>query len=260
MERKNPINEELANADKYMRTVPFITAYLKLKYPHIQIIGRENIPDGPAMFVANHLRFDDSLIIAAAYAHHTKRPLRLGAKSEYFEGLGINNKGFLGKPIQRFVESTQQIPVDRSGTGRGLGRLSKDIKYRFGIGESILLHAEGSRSIDGLLNKFQIGAAAYAIKYSVPLISTSITYPKFGLLTIPRLEFDEPLVPPYYGMEFPHFKLLPDGLIDAITPRIMKQSERATIVSDIAEQRVQKMSGQERSRVFIDPYEKHRLT
>lgn len=205
------------------------------------------------------LRFDDSLIIAASYAHYTKRALRLGAKSEYFEGLGTDNKGFLGKPIQRFVESTQQIPVDRSGSGRGAVRLAKDVKYRFGIGESILLHAEGSRSIDGQLNKFQVGAAAFAIKYSVPLIPTSITYPKFGLLTIPKLQFGEPLDSQDYGMEFPHFQLFPDGLIDAIAPRIMKQSERAAIVSDIAEERIAKMSGQERSGIHIDPYEKYKV-
>lgn len=57
MERKNPRNIELDRTDKYMKAVPFITAYLKLRYPHIQTTGRENIPDGPAMFVATNSSF-----------------------------------------------------------------------------------------------------------------------------------------------------------------------------------------------------------
>jgi 1-acyl-sn-glycerol-3-phosphate acyltransferase len=254
MERKTQIDEELAASDKYMKAVGYVNTYLKLKYPNIHTTGLKNIPDGPAMFVANHLRFDDSLIIAAAYAHYMKRALRLGAKSEYFEGGGINDKGLFGKQIQNFVESTQQIPVYRSDNYRGAVILGKAIKYRFGIGESILLHAEGTRSKDGRLNKFQVGAAAFAIKYGVPLVPTSITYPRHGLLTVPELEFGEPLVFPDYGMEFHHYQLLPDGIVDAVAPRIMKQSERTAIVSAIAEQRVADMSGQEPSGILIDPY------
>jgi len=256
MERKVSREDQLARNDRYMQAVPFISAYLKLKYPHIHTTGRENIPEGPAMFVANHLRVDDSLVIAAAYAHYMKSPLRLGAKSEYFEGLGINNKGLFGKSMKRFVESTQQIPVYRSDNMRGAVSLAKDIKYRFGMGESILLHAEGTRSTDGRLNKFQHGAAGFAIKYSVPLVPTSITYPKKGLFTVPTLEFGEPLNPQDYGMEFPHFQLLPDSIVGAVAPRIMKQSERIAAVSDIAEQRVAEMSGQERSGILLDPYNK----
>lgn len=256
MERKSLVNEELAAADKYMQAVPIITTYLKLKYPHIRTLGKEHIPEGPAMFVANHLRVDDSLIIAAAYAHYMKRPLRLGAKSEYFEGLGINNKGLLGKPIKRFVDATQQIPVYRADSARGAVTLGKALKYRFDIGESVLLHGEGTRSPDGRLNKFQIGAAAFAIKYGVPLVPTSITYPRRGIITVPTLEFGEPLTPQDYGMEFHHYQLLPDGLVDAVAPRVMKQSERAAMVSAIAEQRVAAMSGQEQSGLLIDPYDK----
>lgn len=258
MERKNLVNEELAATDRYMKVLPYISAYLKLKYPHIRTLGIENIPTGPAMFVANHLRVDDSLIIAATYAHYMKSPLRLGAKSEYFDGLGINNKGLLGKTMKRFVESTQQLPVYRADNVRGAVSLAKDIKYRFGIGESVLFHAEGTRSEDGRLNKFQVGAAAFAIKYGVPLVPTSITYPRKGLITVPTLEFGEPLKLPDYGMEFTHYQLIPDEIVDAVIPRVMKQSERIAIVSDIAEQRVADMSGQEPSGIPLDPYEKYR--
>lgn len=252
MEYKNTDDSELARNDRYMQALPFISAYLKLKYPHIRTLGRENIPEGPAMFVANHIEVDDSLIIAATYAHYMKSPLRLGAKSEYFEGLGINNEGRFGKTMKRFVESTQQIPVYRADNVRGAVSLGKDIKYRFGKGESVLLHAEGTRTDDGRMNKFQVGAAAFAIKYGVPLVPTSITYPKKGIFTIPTVEFGVSLYQPDYGVEFTEL-FGTDGV--AMRPAI-KQSEFIKLVSEVAELRVSGMSGQDPSGILLDPYAK----
>jgi 1-acyl-sn-glycerol-3-phosphate acyltransferase len=252
MERNNPIDDELARNDRYMQALPLISAYLKLKYPHIRTLGRENIPDGPAMFVANHIEVDDSLIIAATYAHYMKSPLRLGAKSEYFEGLGIDNQGKFGKTMKRFVESTQQIPVYRADNVRGAVSLGKDIKYRFGKGESVLLHAEGTRTDDGRMNKFQTGAAAFAIKYGVPFVPTSITYPKKGIFTIPTVQFGAPLELPNYGVDFSELPVANGGMM----PPEMKQGEFIKLVSEVAEHRVAAMSGQEQSGILLDPYAK----
>jgi 1-acyl-sn-glycerol-3-phosphate acyltransferase len=101
-----------------MDMVPWVDRYLKLRHKLV-VEGVENIPEGPAMLVANHLAFDDSLAIASAYTHATNKPLRLGAKSEYFEGKGIDNRGLLGKVIKRFVIDTQQVPVYRDNDRKG---------------------------------------------------------------------------------------------------------------------------------------------
>lgn len=257
MERKNLVDTELATKDKYMDVLPFISKYIKLKYA-LNISGLENIPEGPAMLVANHLRFDDSLIIAAAFANYVKQPLRLGAKSEYFEGGGINNKGLLGKPIQRFVENTQQIPVYREDSFKGAATLAKAIKYRFSIGESVLLHAEGSRSPDGRLHKFKQGAAAFAIKYGVPIVPVGISYDDRRIFqrTFVDLQFDQALMPQDYGTEFRHYRHIPDGLVNAVAPRFMKQSERAAKATEVLEARIGRMTNQELSGEFINPYAK----
>lgn len=238
--------------------VPWVNRYLDVKYADVVEEGLDNIIEGPAMYVANHLAFDDSLAIAAVYANHTGKPLRLGAKSEYFEGLGINNKGRFGRTIKKFVVNTQQIPVYRESNRRGAVDLAKDIKHRFTIGESVLLHAEGTRSPDGRLNKFKYGAASFAIKNSVPLVPVSISYEKRPLLRrdFAVVQFGDALTPQDYGMEFHHYPLLPNALVDAVAPRVMNQSQRVAIVTDILEARVAAMSGQERSGVFIDPYDK----
>lgn len=257
MEKQNLSSENPLQRDTYMDMVPYIMKYLKLRYK-LGVGGTENIPDGPAMFVANHLRVDDSLLVAAMYATETKKPLRLGAKNEYFEGLGINNKGRFGKTIQKFVTNTQQIPVYREDHARGVVKLEKDIKHRFSMGESVLLHAEGTRSLSGKLNKFQIGAARFAIRNNVPLVPVSVTYDKQRIS--PRkfayVRFGEPLLPQAYGMDLHHYALIPDGIVSAVEPRMMNQSKRIEAVTDIIEQRVAALSGQERSGYRLDPYTK----
>jgi len=258
--------EPTPQIDTYMDLVPRVNKYLDVRHVMLPPQGIENIPEGPAMFVANHLAFDDSLAIAAVYANTQNKPLRLGGKKEYFDGegitlkgpFGIKIKGVLGKQIQRFVIESRQIPIARTGDKKDIVELDKEIKHRFSIGESILLHAEGTRSQDGRLNKFKQGAAAFAIKNSVPLVPVSITYTpqRFSPRSIAEVKFGEPLMPTSYGMEFRHYPLLPDGLVDMAAPRIMNQSARAIEVTAIVERRVAELSGQKRSTFFLDPYTK----
>jgi len=240
-----------------MPMVPWVTAYIYAKY-RVRVEGIENIPDGPAMLVANHLIFDDSLAIAAIYANAKDKPLRLGAKAEYFEGGGINDRHWFGKPIQKFVTDTRQLPIYRESNRRGNVDLAKEIKSRFDEGEAMLFHAEGTRSPDGRLNKFKLGAAAFAIKNSVPLVPVSIMYPDHHPLRRPiaEVKFGEPLLPEQYGLHFHHYPFIPDGIVDAVAPRMMRQSDRVAAVTDVLESRVAELSGQEQSGVFIDPYTK----
>jgi 1-acyl-sn-glycerol-3-phosphate acyltransferase len=256
MERNNA-SETSRQKDTYMDMVPWVDRYLHLRHKLV-VEGTENIPEGPAMLVANHLAFDDSLAIASAYAHAMNRPLRLGAKSEYFEGKGVNNKGLFGKTIQKFVIDTQQIPVYRDSDRNGTVQLNKHVKRLFARGESLLFHGEGTRSTDGRLNRLKPGAATFAIKNSVPIEPVSITYEKmqFSLRTIALVQFGKPLMPVDYGMEFHHYPLIPDRLIDAVVPRMMSQKERTAKVTDILEEDIARMSGQERSGYFLDPYTK----
>lgn len=245
--------------DTYMDMVPKVDRYLRLKYKDIDQVGLEYIQDGSAMYVANHLRFDDSLAIAAVYAKATGRPLRLGAKSEYFEGEGITKYHILGERTKRFVEDTGQLPVYREDNARGAVQLDRAIKERFERGESVLLHAEGTRSIDGRLNKLKSGAARFAIKNSVSIIPVAVTYGRkkpYHLRESLKVEFGEPLTPELYGMDFSHPSLLPGKFVDAIAPRLMNPKERAAKVTGILEARIAAMSGQERSGYFLNPYTK----
>lgn len=242
MEKHSDHSPATPSTDRYMQFVAPTAKLLNMFYD-IDAHGFENIDSQPAMYVANHLRFADSLLFAAAYAQHFGKPLRLGAKSEYFDGKGINNKGLFGRSVKKFVEVTGQIPVSRESNPRALVELSRAVKQTFDAGESVLLHAEGSRSPDQKLYKFKHGAAALAIKNSVPLVPVSVQYrDNRGLRrTDATITFGQQLIPPRYGLEFHHYPM---------------QSDRISAITDELEQSVATLSGQERSDTFIDPYNK----
>jgi 1-acyl-sn-glycerol-3-phosphate acyltransferase len=258
MEKISSSQNSKKSRDWYMSMLTPMSLYLASRYD-IRIRGLENIPDEPTIFVANHLRVDDSPLSAAILTLHKNKPARLGAKSEYAEGLGIDNNGKFGRSLKLFVDKTHQLPVYREDNIRGAASLSRDIKQTLERKESLILHGEGTRSEDGRMNNFKRGAAAYAIKYGVPLGTISFMYEgphSWFLREIVEVRFGEALHPPLYGMEMPHIPLIPDRFIEAIGPRVMKLSEKIDRVTAVSEGRVAEMSGQERSGVFLDPYNK----
>ena len=238
----------------YMALAPYILAAMRAKFD-IRVEGADNIPDEPAMFVANHLRFADSLIGAAVYTQRKHLPLRLGAKSGYFEGTGIDDNGKYGFLMKQFVTRTGQIPVYREDVARGFAVLSNETKKAFDSGESVLLHAEGTRSLDGKLNKFKTGAASLAIKNMVPIVPMSFSYGEptgnIWKRTPVEVAFGEPLEPLDYGLEIKPVPHVPQHLVETITrtARTVRRSERIHHVTDVLEQRVSELSGQERSGV-----------
>jgi len=223
--------------DLYMTAVPFFNTALAFKYDrHVE--GFHNIPEQPALYAINHLRFEDSLIVAGIVAKHIKRPLRFGAKSEYFEGMGLDNHGKLGPQVKWFMERTGQIRVQRDSDPRSFQQLSQDAAETFQRGDSLALHPEGSRSLDGRLNKFKSGVARIALQNHVPIIPTGLVYTsneKFGERDDVDIMFGEPIMPEEY--EKRPFSLLP-----------MRQ--RADRLTHTLEERVATLTHQERSHEF----------
>jgi 1-acyl-sn-glycerol-3-phosphate acyltransferase len=258
MEHAHSHKQQPDPVDTYMDMVPQINKYLKFRYAEVVTEGLENIVDGSAVYVANHLRLDDSFAIAAVYANHTGRPLRLGAKKEYFDGDGFTRFHLFGKQVKKFVEDTQQLSVPRDRDSRGLVVLDKDVKRRMIIGESLLLHAEGTRSKDGRLNKFKKGAVQFATRNKVPVGPASVNYGRmpFSFRQYVKVQFGKVHTPPTYGMDFHHHLLIPNRLVDAVAPRIMNQAERIETLTDLLEEDVASMSKQQRSGYYLDPYTK----
>ena len=123
----------------YSVVVPII----RLFYP-IRSIGRENIPDGPAVFCANHSHLLDPILAAGACGRRNYM--------HFILKLELTRAPVIGKLIQLCG-----VCFVNRGTGdidamRSMMRLLKH-------GEKIFIFPEGTRSKDGKLGKGKSGVA-----------------------------------------------------------------------------------------------------
>lgn len=227
------IDRQPPKKDLYMPFYAAINLGLHLKFSR-QLVGEENIPSEPAVYAINHLRFEDSILVAGAYTQHTHKPMRFGAKKEYFDGEGIPLAGDmrLGKTVKFFMEHGRMIPVDRHNGRRSLADLNYYSHLYLANGDAIALHPEGTRSEDGRLNKFKSGAARVAIANAVPIVPVGLVYGDKDKLnrTQVSIHFGEPVGPEEY-----HY---------------LPIKQRSELISDVLERRVAAMTGQERTHEF----------
>jgi len=127
--------------------------------------GAEAFPaEGPALVVANHQSFSDSLFMPLA----APRPVKFLAKAEYFTGRGV--KGRLSAGFFRGVGS---IPIDRSGARAADPALATALRL-LSEGHVVGMYPEGTRSPDGRLYKGRTGVARIALAARCPVIPCAI--------------------------------------------------------------------------------------
>lgn len=195
---KTPDSPEFErHLDLYRVLTPMARLVLQHRYNYTAD-GEEYIPNGSAIVVANHLRVEDSPLIALVYSQATGRPLRFGAKKEYFEGRGLAKPGEpprFGRSMKWLIEHTGMIPVDREAhTREAFESFSAAVGSRLAVGDSVALHPEGTRSLDSRLHRFHTGAARLALQFGVPLIPAGIVYTNVtGQKKQAAIHFGEPL-------------------------------------------------------------------
>ena len=120
----------------------------------------ENLPtEGPAIVVANHLSFFDSVLLLFALP---RRVSMLG-KAEYTD-----------RPITKWLFcGAGMIPIRRDSPG-DLGRAFADVGEVLARGEVVGLFPEGTRSRDGLLHRGHSGAAHLALTTGAPIVPLGI--------------------------------------------------------------------------------------
>jgi 1-acyl-sn-glycerol-3-phosphate acyltransferase len=121
----------------------------------VRIVGRERIPKGTCLFVANHTSTADPPAVVGAIP----RRIAILLKQSLFR-YPIAGQAF---HLAHF------IPVDRSNHDSAIASLEKAIEAIRG-GQSFLIYPEGTRSPDGRLQEFKKGAVVMAIKAGVPIV------------------------------------------------------------------------------------------
>lgn len=126
--------------------------------------GREYLDSvrGPAIFVANHSSHLDTPLVLGALPRRITENLAVGAAADYF----FDSRIVAAATTLLF----NAFPVERRGSRRGRS-LAADLVDK---GWSLLLYPEGSRTVDGWLTAFKLGAAQLCAMKHVPAVPIAL--------------------------------------------------------------------------------------
>ncbi len=132
---------------------------VKITGANVKIIGKENIPDGAVLFVANHqgncdiptlLAFIDRLIGFVAKEEIKKLPV-----------------------IPTWMEAMHCVFINRKNKEKSLQTINMGVEI-LKEGHSLVIFPEGTRSKGGPIKQFKAGSFKLAIEASVPIVPIAI--------------------------------------------------------------------------------------
>jgi len=125
----------------------------------IDVIGAENIPEGPALFVSNHPSHIDSAVI---------------------HGFIRKPKGFVADkdagriPILRtWFKCMKCVFIDRKNAMQNIKSMEESLKI-LKAGHSLVIYPEGRINASGKLNSFRKGCLKLAAKACVPVVPITL--------------------------------------------------------------------------------------
>src|SRR5437868_12918448 len=139
----------------YWAGVKGIVYLIRLVGVKIRIVGRERIPEGVCLFVANHTSSADAPAVVGAI------PRRIA--------ILLKESLFRWPIVGQAFWAAQFIPVNRSARDAAIASVEKATRA-LKSGQSFLIYPEGTRSPDGRLQEFKKGAVVMAIKAGVPIV------------------------------------------------------------------------------------------
>lgn len=156
--------------------------YFRLIHP-VRAVGRENIPEGPAVICPNHSTAGDPFYVVFAFGFHW--PMRAMAKVQ------IMRVPFIGWILGR----AGVFGVDRDTTDVKAVRTALRFLKE---GDKLLMFPEGTRVHEGEDVQAKVGAALFATRTGVPLLPVYIQRKKrrFRRNTV---VIGEPYYPEYEG-------------------------------------------------------------
>jgi 1-acyl-sn-glycerol-3-phosphate acyltransferase len=199
-----------------------IRLFFWLRGYRITVVGREKLlRSGPVVIAANHLYFEDSIVIALV----NPRQVSFLAKSAYFKANSF--KGILVKIAFLLVG---QIKTDRSGDGRGQKAMD-DAVVVLKYGKVVGIHFEGTRSPDGRLYKAYTGFAVVAKKTKATIQIHTMVYPDPNDRRHIEIHIDDPFTYSQYK------SLKPYQIAEFVMKKVQKaggqvRAERRALIPD----------------------------
>ncbi len=150
-----------------------LKAYVTLLIDEIRVSGKENIPNGPKIIVANHPNATDGFTLPFVFPE-TLHFLIQGS---------VFSTPFVGRLLAR----AEQIPVVK-----GYGHKALDLaKEKLNQGNSVVIFPEGRLNNDQGLHQGRFGAARLAVETGVPLLPLGFFVPSDSLRSFSKNIQDE---------------------------------------------------------------------
>lgn len=139
----------------YWAGIKGVMALVRAVGVRVRIEGRERIPAGACLFVANHTSSADAPAVVGAIPRRVAILLKESLFKWPIAGQAFALAGF--------------IPVNRGDRDSAISSVEK-ATASLRRGQSFLIYPEGTRSPDGRLQTFKKGAVVMAIKAEVPIV------------------------------------------------------------------------------------------
>ncbi len=178
-----------------------------------RVQGRSHLPwRGAAVIVANHLSLLDILVLYGLF-----RPFKWVSKASLFKIplLGWN------------MRMNDYVPIER-GERQSIKKMMAHCRRQLARGAPVLMFPEGTRAVDGRLQRFRDGAFKLAYEAKVPVIPVAITgtsqaLPKHGLVMRERMQAVARVLEPLDPASFESAFALRDAARAAITSALPEE-------------------------------------
>lgn len=125
----------------------------------VEVRGRENIPEGACVFIANH----QSILDIPVMFHATQRVIGFIAKKE-----------LLKVPVIGYwLGVAHCVPLDRDNPRDAIKVIQEGVN-NLKRGDSMGIFPEGTRAKDGVMKPFKKGSMKLATKAKVPIVPVTI--------------------------------------------------------------------------------------
>jgi 1-acyl-sn-glycerol-3-phosphate acyltransferase len=132
---------------------------LSLAGIRLDVRGKDDLPPGPFLFLANHQSYSDPPALVACVPRDARLILKRELRKLPLLGFIMELGGF--------------VFIDRKDRGQSIEGMRKAVK-QLQQGESFLIYPEGTRTRTGELGPFKKGPFVMAIESGVPIIPVSV--------------------------------------------------------------------------------------
>ncbi len=153
--------EGIEKATEYVRQCMYLWAKFTINIigMDIKINGKENIPEGPCVFIGNHTSILDIPVIFYSV--------------DRLVGF-VSKKEVLKVPVLSYwLPRAKCIALDRQNPRDAIRMINEGVK-NLKDGYSMMIFPEGTRSLDGKPLPFKKGSSKLAIKAKVPIVPVTI--------------------------------------------------------------------------------------